>query len=41
MAFQIEFKPRAVKDLEKLSADLAGKVIDRGRYLAERVEGRH
>lgn len=39
MAFQLEFKPKAVKDLDKLPRDIAGRVIQKLESLRSGLKG--
>ena len=39
MAFQLEFKPKAVKDLDKLPRDIAGRVIQKLQSLRSGLKG--
>ena len=39
MAFQLEFKPKAVKDLDKLSREIASRVIQKLESLRSGLKG--
>ena len=39
MAFQIEFKPKAVKDMDKLASDIAFRVIEKLESLRAGLKG--
>ncbi|MFO1440203.1 MAG: type II toxin-antitoxin system RelE/ParE family toxin [Verrucomicrobiaceae bacterium] len=39
MAFQLEFKPKAVKDLDKLPTEMAGRVIQKLESLRSGLKG--
>jgi mRNA interferase RelE/StbE len=39
MAFKFEFKPKAVKDLDKLPRDIAGRVIQKLESLRSGLKG--
>lgn len=39
MMFEIEFKPRAIRDLEKLSPDVARRIVAKAGGLRENLSG--
>ena len=39
MEYEIEFKPKAIKDLDSLPADIAKRVVEKASRLSQNLEG--